>query len=66
MLNQSTCIDLISEKPEKPEKQNEEARAATAARPRARDAPPGGRAVRRRVNRGNRMQIRDDDSGTCI
>lgn len=47
------------------EKKDDEQRAGQAAggpRPRAREAPPGGRAVRRR-NRGNRMQIRDDDSG---
>ncbi|XP_053389196.1 DDRGK domain-containing protein 1-like [Mercenaria mercenaria] len=36
--------------------------AAAGARPRAREAPPGGRAVRRRGNRGTRMQIRDEDS----
>lgn len=50
------------------EKKDDEQRAGQAAggpRPRAREAPPGGRAVRRR-NRGNRMQIRDDDSGKKI
>lgn len=35
-----------------------------AARPRAREGPPGARAARRRnVNRRGRMQMADDDSG---
>lgn len=60
-LSSSDICSILIGKDAKNERR--QAQAAGGARPRAREGPPGARNVRRR---GNRMQIRDEDSGTCV
>lgn len=52
-------LDLLAKK-------NENREGQPAARPRAREGPPGARGVRRRNVRRGRMQMQNDDSGMGI